>query len=406
MKAKFYLYICILTSASYLSSIQAAFSQCNCSPGVPATAVEYTTSFPTSTSFPAIEFPKFDPSIGTLNCITFSATMDGTTFSTATPTAGANRYSFLLALTPRLQAPGFNLSNTVVRTYGPDSLGSQNWIDSVNLIWPSPTTVISSKTYGPEAIMVGATFNSSLISPPVYYTTNLSTPVSFTFSISGGLTTTEGGSNYTASIATEASGEFKLTYYWCPNSVLASTIKNFVATLNNKNVKLEWTSNMNTSGSLVELQVSNDGESFKTVYVQPTPAGAGGTVSYQYLYGIGQANTDKLYFRIKQTDASGKESFTAIKNIALTGARSDFMSVFPNPATDKISLQFEKELDGDFTVDIVNLTGQRVYNRNIRLTRTRFASLDLNHPPSRGMYYIRATDQRTGAIYVNKLFMK
>ncbi|HSZ87289.1 MAG TPA: hypothetical protein VK787_14755, partial [Puia sp.] len=51
-------------------------AQCVCSGGSPATAVTYLdTVLPTQASSTVFSFPKFNPTIGTLSCISFNDTI-------------------------------------------------------------------------------------------------------------------------------------------------------------------------------------------------------------------------------------------------------------------------------------------------------------------------------------------
>ena len=418
MKTKLYLYLCVMGPLMMLFDPVKSFSQCNCGSGELADSIIYTANMPpTSASSYTLQFPKFDPAIGTLSCVKITAVLQGQSTGTGTITAEADLFEWLLSVTPKITAPTASVSRNFQATFGPDSLATTHWLDSVNHVIdstnlanpsdpPIPLAVLPpSKTYGPEDLFLNAEFVANGPASAAYYT-NLATPVAVTYSVGGYFVPTLGGINYNSSISTTTSGTFNLYYYWCPNAVLAKNIKNFLTILNNDRISVEWQAPNQVAGTVYELQVSEDGKNFTTVYVQDAQTGEDGTSNYNYSYPINKSglSTD-LYFRIKETTVEGKSTYSAVNTISL-GVISNQMDVFPNPATNKVSLQFKQEVNGEFRVDIVNLAGQRVFSRDMTLSKTRSAPLQLNNPPSPGMYYVRATNKRTGAVYINKLIMK
>jgi hypothetical protein len=418
MKAKLYLYFCAVGTTLMLFGPVKSFSQCNCGPGEPADSIIYSASMPaTSASSYTLYFPKFDPAIGTLSCVKVTAVLQGQSTGTGTITAEADLFEWLLSVTPKITAPTASVSRNFQATFGPDSLATTRWVDSVNHVIDStnlanpldppipPVVLPTSMTYGPEDLFLNAEFVANGPASAAYYT-NLGVPVGVTYSVGGFFVPTSGGINYNSSISTSTSGDFKLYYYWCPNAVLAKSIKNFSTILNNDRISVQWQAPNQAAGTVYELQVSEDGKNFTTVYVQEAQTGIGGSDTYNYVYSFRKtASSTDLYFRIKETTIEGKSAYSAVNTVSLTPV-SNRMDVYPNPATNIVSLQFEKELNGEFRVDIVNLSGQRVFTRDLTLSKTRSAQLLLANPPTQGMYYVRATDKRTGAVYINKLIMK
>lgn len=88
-------------------------------------------------------------------------------------------------------------------------------------------------------------------------------------------------------------------------------------------------------------------------------------------------------------------------------AKVQSVTAYPNPATGgKFSLQFNKPATGNYVTSLVNITGQTVFSQNLQLNNSRSASVSMGSNPPPGLYYLRATDQRTGVTYTNKLFVK
>src|SRR5262249_47490675 len=129
----------------------------------------------------------------------------------------------------------------------------------------------------------------------------------FTFSLGGGLTSKEGGLNYIYSIQTNYWGSIKLTYYWCPNIALATSISEFTATPNGEAILLQWTDHNQQPNTTYEIQISTDGANFTSVgETESNPASKSPSAKYQYQYNPDPSHVGRLYFRIRQTDASGQ----------------------------------------------------------------------------------------------------
>src|SRR5579871_6129023 len=117
-------------------------AQCNCSPTVPATPISYYSSFPaTNAASTTVSFPQFNPSIGTLSCLSLSDTVTGVTTTSALNKASSSiTYKFQLTVSNDLAGPSgsdIDISNSYNRIYGPTTLA--------RLGFPGDTV-----TYGPD----------------------------------------------------------------------------------------------------------------------------------------------------------------------------------------------------------------------------------------------------------------
>src|SRR5438067_1657874 len=102
-------------------------AQCTCSGGLAATAVDYYSSFtPTSASSIIINFPKFNPSIGTLSCLTLKDSLSGiTTTNAQNLNPDSTVYKFVLNVAYDIEGPtggGISNGNSYSKNYGPDTL--------------------------------------------------------------------------------------------------------------------------------------------------------------------------------------------------------------------------------------------------------------------------------------------
>ena len=374
-----------------------ALSQCNCSPTTTATPVSFYTSFaPTNAASTTISLPKFDPSIGTLSCLSLSDTVTGITTTNVTnmgPTTTI--FKFLLTVSDDLEGPGgISITNDYARNYGPDTLTALG----------NPGDTI---THGPDALIdneVGFASTSSGLAPYMGSGT-----VDFTYSLSGGLVSLKGGLNFDQNIKTQYWGAFKITYYWCPLITLSTTITNFSATPANGSILLQWLANNQQPNTQYEIQISKDGKSYYPVGQAEGDASAtGASAKYQYQYNPDPANVGKLYFRIEEKDVAGKVSFSEVIIVDPNGSGKDaFVScqTFPNPATNSLQVLFNSNQTGRFLVELVATSGQVVQKKAVTLTGNNQIRLDLNPQPVKGLYFLRTTDLTHQHSFVSKVFI-
>jgi hypothetical protein len=375
------------------------YAQCNCSLTLAATPVSFYASFPsTNANSTTISLPKFDPSIGTLSCLSFNDTVSGIT-TTPVKNIGSTTtiFKFLLTVADDLEGPaGGNISitNSYAKSYGPDTLTA---------IGTPHDTV----THGPDAIInneIGFASTNTGLAPYLG-----SGNVDFTYSLSGGLVSLKGGLNYTDSIKTNYWGAFKITYYWCPLVTLSTTITNFTAAPVNGNVLLQWLANNQQPNTQYEIQISKDGKSYYPVgQAEGDASSTGASAKYQYQFHPDPAYVGKLYFRVEETDPSGKVSFSEVVIVDPNGAGNNSVfsyQTFPNPATNSLQVLFNSNQTGHFLVELVTVSGQIVQKRAVTLTGSNQIRLDLNPQPVKGMYFLRTTDLTHEHSYVSKVFI-
>jgi hypothetical protein len=373
-------------------------AQCNCTGGVPATPVTYVGSFsPTNAASTTLTFPQFDPSVGTLWCLSVWDTANGVTTTKATnlDTADSVEYSFLLSLTAALQGPaggGINISKSNNANYGPTTLAPYGLAgDTVS--------------YGPDSLFAGATgFGSTNTNTGPYLGTGT---VKFKFSISGGVVTTEGGASYNAGPYTTYSGTVRITYFWCPSVSLSTDIQNFAATPEGHSLLLQWLTQNQQSNTQYEIQVSQDGQNFNDIGQAESNASTTGSVAkYQYQYYPDPSYVGKLYFRIVETDASGRVSISTVLLYDPKGGSGDISyQTFPNPATNSLQVQFNANQTGRFLLELIATSGQVVEQKEVTLAGNSMLRLDLNPQPARGLYFLRTTDVTHNRSYVSKVFI-
>jgi hypothetical protein len=390
-------YLVIIASCACLMTFipQRVSAQCTCTGGAAATPITQSiTITPMVTSSLNFTFQQFDPSIGTLSCVSLRDTITAITVSSALNT-GPDSTAFLFELTvpSKITAPGISISKVFTRTYGYDTLAPHG----------DPGYSI---TYGPDTVANNYTGFGSTGGNALYEGTGT---VGLVYAITGGgLSVLDGGLNDTTAVATTLGGTLNLTYYWCPAAILANSISNFTAAKDGNYIQLKWQLQVEQKNISYEVEYSTDGNSFSPITTMQSSANADGSLaSYQYQFSA-PLNTDgKLFFRIKRTSADGKTIvYSAIKAVNLNNAGISGYHTYPNPVRSYTMIEFDQVLSGNYIVDLISTTGQNIQHKEVSLSGTNQIRLDLTSHPATGLYYLQVKDKTSNQQYISKLVIE
>jgi Secretion system C-terminal sorting domain len=374
----------------YQSSL---YAQCTCTGGVPATAIDQSiTISPTTASSLTFAFQQFNPTIGNLACVSLHDTITGTSVTGAGNTGpDSTAFLFQLTLTNKISGPGITLTHVYNAIHGYDTLAP----------YGQPGDTI---TYGPENIITFPTGIGSAGGNAAYLGTGT---IGFTYSINGGLITLDGGSNYNSSVTTVIGGTLHLTYYWCPTVPLGIAISNFSAYKQNGTVSLQWLGSIDQNGIIYEIEYSKDNESWQSAGTVPAGSAPTGSVAqFQYQYNTAQTDVGEIYFRIKRIDPQGNVIYSVIKAINLQQAdQKPGIQIYPNPVTQNIQVQFDELQTGNFTLELVNTTGQIIERKQVQLAGSYLTNLNLSVKPASGIYFLRALNQGSNRQFLTKVIV-
>jgi len=363
-------------------------AQCLCGGGVPATALSYLQVVPPSQSSNTIfSFPKFDPAVGTLSCLRFDDTLTVmvTTVARNTDTTKGHNYKFLTSINAEVNGPRnsgpYNWTASAASndtTYGP------YFLDKDTL----PRLPTDSITIGPDTLINNMIGSAS--PPDIAPFLGGSGVVNFSLDLSGGALASSGGTNYTAGLRSNSWGAFRLTYYYCPNSLLASGLQNFSASKQDKNIILKWEAQNAANINQYEIEYSVDGISFTTVAKLAGSHTNTGTYSYNYM--LNGSSSGYVYFRIKQTGNDDKSAYSAVQKVLLNEKTTMGVSIRPNPVVTGMSVAFDRPLNGDYSVDLVNLSGQVIFNKKVKMINSNIIPVNWSNKPAPGIYFTRITN--------------
>ncbi len=168
-------------------------------------------------------------------------------------------------------------------------------------------------------------------------------------------------------------------------------LTSFTGSYSNSIAALNWQTSQELNSDYFELFRSYDGVNFISV-TKVKSAGYSNTIkNYSFLDHVSGSNY--VYYRLKQVDNNGKESFSSIVNLSL-GARTG-VDVFPNPFNNNFTVSLASTKTTFATLNIQNTSGQLIYTKNISLNKGN-NSIVINNLPSSlgsGIYYVTIVNE-------------
>ncbi len=167
-------------------------------------------------------------------------------------------------------------------------------------------------------------------------------------------------------------------------------LSSFTGRYSNGIATLDWQTSQELNSDYFELFRSYDAIEFVSV-AKIASAGFSNIIkNYNYNDRIGGANN--VYYRLKQVDINGKETFSSIIKLSL-GTKT-IVEIFPNPFNNNFTITLSSNKSTVATLKILNTTGQLIYSKIITLNKGN-NSIVINNLPSSltaGMYYVTITN--------------
>jgi hypothetical protein len=165
-----------------------------------------------------------------------------------------------------------------------------------------------------------------------------------------------------------------------PIGVLSGTWVNFNASLQDNTVKLNWKVNEDDNTKGYDVQLSTDASHWQTIAHINKDNNSSGTHQYSYIdNGHTQGNH---YYRVVQTDVSGKEEISAIRLVSNVDSKKVFLA--PNPTSDMLYF-YHKDNSSRLMAQIYDKNGSLVYSATIAQSQQ---SISVAHLP-RGAYVLK-----------------
>ena len=399
---KSYLKSCLCASVCILLSLysQITSAQCVCSDGNAPLTVGYSLvgNISPSVDSTVFKFPQFDPNTGLLICVNARAYVTSVVRMRLEndETFDVNNYRIRYNRNDNLTGPGINppVWGILDKNYGPYSLTSTDGV------YFSGADFVS---IGPDTVYKDKIFEATTSNVVPYLGPD---SIFFTYKVTG-VTDVTGSSNYIFSIRANDRIEFTMTYSYCRTGILPLGIKEFNATKKDKStVVLDWTAENESQSNFYEIEFSQNGLSFEKIGSQAASLIEGSAAKYQYQHHPDKAITGKVYYRIKQSDQSGKLNYSPVRSVILEQPAANGFSLFPNPGTHRVTMKFDLLPDGDYLVQARNLAGQLVLTSKIKASGTNSITIDIPAQTAAGMYHLQVKEISSGKTFSGKLLLQ
>jgi lysophospholipase L1-like esterase len=181
------------------------------------------------------------------------------------------------------------------------------------------------------------------------------------------------------------------------NAPLPITIKNWQATLENKSVKLSWSTAFEEGNTYFEIQRSMDGNNFQTLYRK---GGVGRESNYSWT-DLSPFN-GKNFYRLKIIEA-GKTSYSRIIPII-----NDVTKLITSLYTDgsQLYVQLNANRDQSVAIAVINFSGSVVKQQSLKLNGPNTATKISISEFASGHYYVRVTTSNGSSAVERFVIMK
>ncbi|MFM2139612.1 MAG: hypothetical protein RJA57_1919 [Bacteroidota bacterium] len=149
-------------------------------------------------------------------------------------------------------------------------------------------------------------------------------------------------------------------------------------------VLLKWATASEVNTRDFQIEHSTDARSWSAVGTIAAAGNSTSTLQYSYVHQQPVKNNARNYYRIKQRDIDGRETYSSIVTIIYNGSGFDF-NVFPNPATDVIKVILSEEK----VIRIISPSGATILTSKLAAGQHQLPVANL----PRGMYLVQADQE-------------
>lgn len=147
-----------------------------------------------------------------------------------------------------------------------------------------------------------------------------------------------------------------------PPTTLPVKMTGFQAILENKNVKLKWTTATEENFSHYVIERSTDGKNYSQVATVFANGNTSQTSTYNYQDSYVSSSTGVIYYRLRLVEMSKESSYSEVKVIRLSKDKGALeLTAFPNPARDVVKLTMPNTWQNKkVVVEVFSGNGMRV----------------------------------------------
>lgn len=183
------------------------------------------------------------------------------------------------------------------------------------------------------------------------------------------------------------------------NTLLPISWVSFNAVKQNQDVLLSWTTTQSASSLNYIVQHSTDNINWNDLAIVPANVG-GSNGNYRYVHENPTDNEN--FYRIKQLENTGSYNYSATKMIKFT--KSIQVAVYPNPASEKLTISSSEKNTADNRISITDLMGRKVHEQSF-LKGSKLLTLNVANW-SKGIYYLSIRNDEGIQVFTKKVLIR
>ncbi|RYZ42670.1 MAG: T9SS type A sorting domain-containing protein [Sphingobacteriales bacterium] len=170
----------------------------------------------------------------------------------------------------------------------------------------------------------------------------------------------------------------------------------FTATANGDVADLAWATAAEENNDYFAVERSADGVNFTELVRVPGAGTTHNTQTYR------KSDVNPLprisYYRIRQVDLDGGQSYTAIRSVVF-GGQPGKLTAYPNPATNFQVISMQNWANQAVTVQLTDLQGRTVLNRRFRINNEPHKVMKIDLPElAAGTYLLRVSGSEQSCV--------
>ncbi len=142
----------------------------------------------------------------------------------------------------------------------------------------------------------------------------------------------------------------------CSNIIIPVTLIDFQVSYNNSVANLNWHTATEINTSHFEIERSFDGTNFTKIGTVAATGYSSNTKAYEFLNTI--TDYRNTFYRLKTVDINGKISYSKIVKINPVRSGFSISNIYPKPATDKLTIEWNNISNSPITLTVLDITGR------------------------------------------------
>ncbi|MCB0851509.1 MAG: T9SS type A sorting domain-containing protein [Bacteroidetes bacterium] len=133
--------------------------------------------------------------------------------------------------------------------------------------------------------------------------------------------------------------------------------------ITNSLIELDWETGQETNNSHFQIERSTD----NVIFSQVGKVNGAGTIDYSQQYNFMDSVTKArtYYYRIRQVDFDGQFEYSDTRQVEITNMDILNLEIYPNPATEKLTISAQIDQPDGFHLIIADMTGRVLLEKNI-----------------------------------------